>query len=277
MSPTNKLKVVLVTLSLPVMFGTQIQVVDSNVTEQIDTESGDTGGEGGYNDFSDFVPPTLNDTEAEDEFQIKLDWTRALYGLGNIGNKLELSDAKKQSLFEEVQSKRTSLKTNFRENFKLNGADNLNVLFDENRESDWGCNEEEAVFEFLNRTIAFLIYGNVTQDETRNQYAFMLKSDGRSKMNDEVIDISYAIKSNGDDGGSFCQSVLFFQYEFPAVKTTTTSIPLEAVENTTALTIESVTTPKGVHAADVFSSAVSSTGICKKVIVFAFSLILISM
>ena len=58
MSPTNKLKVVLVTLSLPVMFGTQIQVVDSNVTEQIDTESGDTGGEGGYNDFSDFVPPT---------------------------------------------------------------------------------------------------------------------------------------------------------------------------------------------------------------------------
>ena len=77
---------------------------------------------------------------------------------------------------------------------------------------------------------------------TTHFYAFMLKSDGRSKMNDEVIDISYAIKSNGDDGGSFCQSVLFFQYEFPAVKTTTTSIPLEAVENTTALTIESVTT-----------------------------------
>ena len=94
MSPMNKLKVVLVTMSLPVMFGTQIQVVDSNVTEQIDTESGDTGGEllfflpgeGGYNDFSDFVPPTARSNICFRQESVNMGGGGV--GLGNLQNRI---------------------------------------------------------------------------------------------------------------------------------------------------------------------------------------------
>jgi len=282
MSPMSNLNVVLVTLFLPVMFSAEIQVVDSNVTEQIDTQSGDDivddGGVGGFDDYSMLnLEPRLNDSQAEDQLQIKLDRARSIYGLGNIGEKLELSDEKKQSLFEEIQSERISLKADFREKFKLDGAENLNILFDENRESEIGCSEEEAVSDFLNRTIAFLIYGNVTQDETRNQYAFMLESNNDVILSeDEAIKFSYAIKSNGVDEGSFCQSVLFFRYELPAVTATIPTETAGTAENTTAMQNEPATTSKSVHAADLFSSAVSST-LSKTMIFLAFSLIFISM